>query len=209
MSYNPKQVAFVDIETTGLDPETDGIWEIAVIVDDTPIVWQQTLTDAQVENVHPFAAELTGFHERYNPADSTTPSSSIRRLMALIGDRHMVGACPWFDSERLHRVILSDIRRALPRDLPWHYHLVDVENLAVGYLLGRVSYALEGGEISAEEAGLWDFKLPWKSRELAAALGVDQDKLAFEWGDAHTALADAAWARAMFEAVVGEPETVS
>ncbi len=190
MSYNPKQVAFVDIETTGLDPETDGIWEIAVIVDDTPIVWQQTLTDRQVENAHPYAAEITGFHERYNPADSTPPSSSIRRLMALVGDRHMVGACPWFDSERLHRTILADVRRALPRDQPWHYHLVDVENLAVGYLLGT---------------GEWDFQLPWKSRELAAALGIDQDKLASEWGEAHTALADAAWARAMFEAVVGDP----
>ena len=209
MTYKPAQVAFVDIETTGLDPEHDAIWEIAIIVDDTPIVWQQALTDRQIENVHPKAAEITGFHERYDPTEATTPSSSIRRLMHLIGDRHMVGACPWFDSERLHRVILADIRRALPRELPWHYHLIDVENLAVGYLMGRAAAYGEMNEAYALglEIGGWELMpLPWKSRELAAALGIDQDKLAFEWGDAHTALADAAWARAMFEAVFGEPE---
>ena len=33
MTYDPSQVAFIDTETTGLDPEDDYIWEIAVIVD--------------------------------------------------------------------------------------------------------------------------------------------------------------------------------
>ena len=192
MTYDPSKVAFVDIETTGLDPEHDAIWEIGIIIDDTPIVWQQMLTDRQIDNVHPDAARITGFHTRYNPVDALTPSSSIRRLIHLIGDRHMVGACPWFDSERLHRVILGDIRRALPRELPWHYHLVDVENLAMGFLMARGDFE--------------KMPFPWKSRELAAMLGVDQDALRAEWGQEHSALADAEFARRMFEAVVGPPE---
>lgn len=40
-------VAFVDTETTGLDPERNPIWEIAVIIPDGPDhgehVWQQRL----------------------------------------------------------------------------------------------------------------------------------------------------------------------
>jgi len=201
MTYDPSKVAFVDIETTGLDPEHDAIWEIAIIVDDTPIVWQQALTDRQIENIHPEAARITGFYDRYDAAEATTPSSSIRRFMHLIGDRHMVGACPWFDSERLHRLILNDIRRSLPRELPWHYHLIDVENLAVGYLRGiNAGVDGTGGVGSVPEQ-----PLPWKSRELSKALGIDQEKLAAEWGQAHEALADAAWAKAMFEAIMGPP----
>lgn len=193
MTYDPSKVAFVDIETTGLDPEYDAIWEIGVIVDDQPVVWQQMLSDREIDNVHPDAARITKFYDRYDASTALTPARSIRRLMNLVGDRHMVGACPWFDSERLHRVILRDRLGQIPRELPWHYHLVDVENLAVGFLMAR-------GEFDGK------VPFPWKSRELAKMLGVDQDQLRAEWGQEHSALADAEFARRMFEAVVGPPE---
>lgn len=193
MTYDPSKVAFVDIETTGLDPEYDAIWEIGVIVDDQPVVWQQLLTDRQIDNVHPDAARITKFYDRYDPETALTPARSIRRLMTLVGDRHMVGACPWFDSERLHRMILRDRLGELARGLPWHYHLVDVENLAVGFLMARGDFD--------------KMPFPWKSRELAKMLGIDQDQLREEWGQEHSALADAEFARRMFEAVAGPPET--
>lgn len=198
MSYDPSQVAFIDVETTGLDPETDAIWEIAVIVDGHEIVWQQLLTDRQVDNVHPKAAEINGFHDRYDPPAAYTPSASIRRFMHLVGDRHLVGACPWFDSERLHRLILGDVRRSLPRALPWHYHLIDIENLAIGYLRGIETSDCVDVEFDTTN-------LPWRSRELSLMLGVDTD----DFQPAHTALADARWAKAIYEVVMGSPKQES
>jgi hypothetical protein len=59
----------------------------------------------------------------------------------------------------------------------WHYHLVDVEALAAGSL---------------------GIEPPWKSDDLAAALDIT---VAGE--DRHTALGDARWARAIYDAVMG------
>lgn len=57
----------------------------------------------------------------------------------------------------------------------WHYHLVDVEALAAGKL---------------------GIEPPWDSEELSEKLGVEPDRF-----DRHTALGDARWARAIYEAV--------
>jgi DNA polymerase III epsilon subunit-like protein len=58
----------------------------------------------------------------------------------------------------------------------WHYHLVDCE-------------ALAAGKLGMEPTG--------DSMELSAAMGVDPDQF-----DRHTALGDARWAKALYEAVM-------
>ena len=65
-----------------------------------------------------------------------------------------------------------------------HDHLIDVENLAVGYLAGI-------GETPR-------IPLPWDSDALSAAVGVDP-----EWFRRHEAMADAEWARAIYDRVMG------
>jgi hypothetical protein len=77
----------------------------------------------------------------------------------------------------------------------WHYHLICAENLAVGYLHGRRHG--EGADREWSNA-IADIGLPWKSDELSAALGVrisDEDR--------HTALGDAKWAMAVYDAATG------
>jgi DNA polymerase III epsilon subunit-like protein len=63
----------------------------------------------------------------------------------------------------------------------WHYHLVDIEALAAGKL------------------GL---KPPWDSEALSLALGVDPADY-----DRHSALEDARWAKAIYEAVLSTPSS--
>lgn len=59
----------------------------------------------------------------------------------------------------------------------WHYHLVDCEALAAGRL---------------------GMAPPWDSEELSRKVGVEPDRF-----DRHTALGDARWAKAIYEAVMG------
>lgn len=209
MSYDPSQVAFVDTETTGLDPELDFIWEIAVIVDGEEHCWQQRIPEETIpwapgdvehitwqSRVHPWVLENTGISERYSHETALPPAESIRHLAGLVAGRHLVGACPWFDSERLHREWLKiDPPR---REHPWHYHLIDVENLAVGWLHGAAAFST-----AHAPSEFWDGfgKLPWKSHDLSRAVGVDPA----DFEPKHSALADARWAKAIYEKIMGPP----
>jgi len=204
MSYDASQVAFVDTETTGLDPELDYIWEIAVIVDGVEHVWQQRLPEydggPDWTLVTDWVRENTRILDAYDHAAALLPFDSIERLESLVRGRHLVGACPWFDSERLHR---AQLRESDHRDLLWHYHLIDVENLAVGYLAGvRQGYAEMGmpwSRIGEEMVAVPE--LPWKSVDLSRALGVDPA----DFEPKHSALADARWAKAIYEKIMGPP----
>lgn len=205
MSYDPSQVAFLDTETGGLDPEHHQIWEIAVIVDGEEHAWQQQLPggglDAAVAMglVDEWVVENTGIRDRYDHDTALTGPASYERFWTLVHGRHLVGACPWFDSERLHRLGLFIDRLGGPfgRDLAHHYHLIDVENLAVGYLMG-INAGVDG---MAGIGSVVEPTLPWKSTDLSLALGVDPA----DFQPKHSALADARWAKAIFEKIMGPP----
>ncbi len=96
---------------------------------------------------------------------------------------HLVGAVPNFDAD-----VLGTRMRANGICPAWHYHLVDVEALAAGYL----------ASMAAGLANIDPLQLPWNSDALSAALGI-----AVSDEDRHTALGDARWARAIYDAVTG------
>ena len=212
-------VAFVDTETTGLDPERNPIWEIAVIIPDGPDqgehVWQQQLplnspstngsdrmfiidragslpiiADGEraprySANINRWVLDNTRFADDYDHDTALRPDNSIERFARLVSGRHLVGAVPSFDEERLRRLYRKHVDPTATR-FPWHYHLIDVEALMVGYLLG-------------DPEGDWRLPLPWKSDDLSTALGVTPpDK------DRHTALGDARWAKTIYDTVIKE-----
>lgn len=183
-----RPVCFVDTETAGLRPDSE-IWEVGLITPDGEE--HHWFLPLDVEAADPIALSIGGYHERhpqgnhsFNPdyLSVCEPRELARSFAKLTHGLHLAGAVVSFDALRLERLML--LWNVAPS---WHYHLVDVEGLAAGWLArdyGRGWPAVE---------------LPWDSNELSLAVGVDPKSF-----DRHTALSDCRWAKAIFEAVMGE-----
>jgi len=168
-------LVFLDTETCGLGMD-DPIWEVALIrreqdgAETRHEFFVQHDTAAAQKLPEHFRADHTA---RYDPAAAWPVDQLATVLNYLLRDRpHLVGAVPDFDAYRLtHQLGVSG----------WHYHLIDVENLAAGYLAGS-------GRLLPD--------LPWDSNTLSRAVRVNPDNFA-----RHTAMGDVMWARAIFDAV--------
>jgi len=193
---------YIDTETTGLDPTKHAIWEVGLITakgDEKS--WMVELTNQELADADPFALQIGGFHKRHpqgfmvevpvNPESKGWRCRSLKgaypkavvaeEVAKLTWGHHLVGAVVSFDEERL-RLLLNSLR--IPHN--WHYHLIDVEALCVGYLAGRA----EAGQ------SVLPIPLPWSSKALSLAVGVD-----IEAFTAHEALEDARWARALYREI--------
>ena len=191
-------VLFVDSETTGLDPERHPIWEIAAIeADGTEHLWQVKWPRAVLDNAEPIALEINGFEQRYDKGTCPilSPKESAELFASLSQGLHLVGAVISFDEERLRRMHNLHLGRPEGK-YPWHYHVCDVEALAIGYLAGRTDPrdVRPGGYVRPLPVAP-----PWKSDELTEALGIEMPADDVR----HTALADARWAKAIYERVMG------
>lgn len=174
-------LAFIDTETTGLDPDLHEIWEVALFLR-TPKdaangdrwserrVWQLPVDLGRAD---PVALRIGRFHERRWPYPAVTELGEFARVFALYTrGAHLVGNVISFDEERLRRLLRS--HGACPE---WHYHLVDVEALVAGKL---------------------GIAPPWTSKDLSEAIGVEVPDIE----DAHTAAGDASWAMDLYDAVM-------
>lgn len=194
------RLCFIDTETTSLRPDRRA-WDIGLIVRDgsetSAHQWFVDSEDLDLGNADPFALQIGRFYERHpdiNP-DAGPRCHDERRVLreveALTRGAHLVGAVVSFDAD-----VLGQRMRAngiLPN---WHYHLIDVEALAVGYIAGQA----QTGEPRAQVAA--DLELaapPWKSDDLTAALGLD----AVPEDERHTALGDARWAMRIYDRAMG------
>lgn len=206
-------VCFLGTETTGLHPDHHQIWEVALITPNgDEHVWQFPFVETDAD---PIALEIGHYWDRGWDTDTfgISRASAIydahrevsrrknfpdeglaikpgddwcRHFRDLTAGCHLAGAVVSFDEERLRRLLWRfDV---LPR---WHYHLIDVENLAAGWIVGQYGVVEE-----AERAAV---ELPWNSEKLSLAVGVDPGEF-----DRHTALGDARWAKAIYRAVMGE-----
>jgi len=161
------EIAFLDVETTGLDPQRDRIIEVAVIVARGPVVLERysSLVDPGV----PIPADttlLTGIDDALVDG-APTIAEVIAQVAALVGDRDVVahnaafdrafvGAAAaragvvvggrWLDSLELARIALPRLRTHRLRDLaeafgvdePFHRASGDTEAL---FVLWRVCLA--------------------------------------------------------------------
>jgi hypothetical protein len=138
---------------------------------------------------HPVGRDLRG--ERPDDAEGWPQPLTARQAAWTVEQwthgRHIVGAVPNFDAEVLDRLLRS--QGILPA---WHYHLIDVEALAVGYLAREYRYEYGHDNPPA-------IPLPWKSdalsKEIEVALPNRKER--------HTAMGDAQWAYRILEKVFG------
>lgn len=196
-------LTFVDVETTGLHADLHQVWEIAVIRRDpdgaqVEYLWQIRPGEAHLEVVaDPESLRIGRYWERAAVADGAeavalhpsrladpawrlTLPELLHDLQGALDEAVVIGSNPGFDLAFLG-VLLRENRRSLP----WHYRPVDIATLAAGYLVG----VGRGAEV----------RVPHSSRQLSRAVGVEPP------GDgvAHTALGDARWAMAVYDAVTG------
>lgn len=183
-------LVFLDTETTGLSLQDD-IWEIAAIRREPD--GQQTGYHCFVQHDPEKCSKLpesffSDHMRRFNQNVAKRPHEAAELISLLMVDRpHVVGAVPNFDTERL-----AILLRRYGFEPGWHYHLIDVENLAVGWLAGRAAENPGGGVSGA-------VNLPWDSDELSRVCGVEPPGE----GERHTAIGDVHWAMALYDRIMG------
>lgn len=187
---------YLDLETTGLNPNRNSIWEVGLVTDNNEeYSYILELTGHERGSADSMALAVGHYYERALPKqrqwdvgiDRPPPNTLVtvedvdyitvdhRKDLAaflaeVIATSHVVGAVPSFDAR-----FLDGFLRDYEYPPAWHYQLVDVEALAAGKL------------------GL---QPPWKSKDLYRALGIDPTAF-----DEHTALGDARMAKAVYERV--------
>jgi len=92
-------IVFVDVETTGLDPDKDSVIQVGVVRTDytgTQVKARMCLKVKPSTPVHPRAAAVNG----YTPegwVDAVEPAAAALHLAAISQGAEFAGHCVWFD----------------------------------------------------------------------------------------------------------------
>jgi hypothetical protein len=192
-------LCFIDTETTGVHPGRLA-WEIAMIRRDDKAEETSVLqvTDVDLSNADPFGLNIGRFYERHvsyregprfrlNSGEQEVKfceeKEAAWRVEQVTRGAHLVGAVPSFDAATLDPML-----RRHGLNPAWHYHLIDVEALAIGWLCGR--------QKRSEDLKM-GWGPPWDSQDLSRSCGVEPPSE----DERHTALGDARWAMRLYDAI--------
>lgn len=221
-------LVFLDTETDDLDPRKRQPWDVALIrrEPDGTETEHQFFVELDLSIANSFALNVGKFWERHPaglhysgvlsfldvPLDNgalgdggrsnrvgqyLTRRAAAQRIALLTHGAHVVGAIPSFDTITLEPLLWA--HNMIPM---WHYHIVDVEALAIGFMRGRqVQWEADHPEMTVPEWQRERLSPPWKSEHLSKLLDVEPPSEE----ERHTALGDARWAQRIYDTVMGDP----
>ena len=165
-----KDVVFVDVETTGLDPEKDSVVQIGVLRTDSTGATVKSRLDIKVKPttvMSPEAAAVNGYTEE-GWVDAVDAETAANMLASIAQGAEFAAHCVWFD----HAFCTKLLERNRVR-VPWGRRLIDTQTLA--HLLRETQPAMQGTNLSSA----------------IYALGGSRSA-------AHDAMEDASWAREIY-----------
>lgn len=193
-------LVFADTETTSLRADRRA-WDVGLVVrrpglPDEEFSWFVRQEDLDLANADLRSLEIGRFYERHPEFGGTGDVLSERDVLMAVEretrSAFLAGCVPYFDAE-----VLGDRMRANGICPSWHYHLIDCETLISGSLAAQVALGAAGIDAVPRPPEGWPHEPPWHSEELSQLIGVDPARF-----DRHTALGDALWARALYDAVL-------
>jgi DNA polymerase III epsilon subunit-like protein len=171
-SFPQPKYAFLDIETTGLDPVKNEPLEIAYIL--MPHRHEHSFTIVpQPERVGPVAMRVNGWGKRAF-APTVSPDMACGLILEHLTRRIVIGNNVQFDLSFLSHLL----RRRGYNPIPWHYNPVDLK-------------AMWGGMVGEAP--------PWDTSKIEDDLDIERRDLE---APEHTALGDARWNFAVYNAIM-------
>ena len=196
-------LVFVDTETTGLDPKCDEIWNLYAEIVRTGEPYKlegvrlNLLIKHDITKIEKLPYEFRKIHdEQYVEDEAISPMTAGFSFLAMVKSQlnenekaHFIAANPHFDVSFI-------VNHLTTNDLffeHFDYHLIDIEMLA----LGRVIFKEMLLERLLNDPPHGNF-LPFKSKDLTKALGINTDHLT-----PHSARDDVAWIKMLWLNITG------
>lgn len=126
-----EKFAFVDVETTGLDPEVHEIIELAYIITDRNLnvlsKYSTKILPENIEAASPRALEINGYSPDLWDAEAVPLCAALNILDLNLPWTYLAGHNVGFD-----RKFIEAAYKKLGRDTPWRtYHMLDTSSLAM------------------------------------------------------------------------------
>lgn len=128
----PATLAFVDVETSGLDITKHVLWEIGLVLvapDGTRGEWEwiMPLESLPLALADPKALEVNRYHERVAGVELVIPYMAASMVARFTKNTYLVGAIPSFDA-----LFLTKFLQAHGQVPQWRHRLLCVESYAAG-----------------------------------------------------------------------------
>jgi hypothetical protein len=193
-------IGFLDTEWTSLHPTDGEVWEVALHIPDGPKeglgidTWVWHIRPTRLDLADHQSLRIGGYHDRFGVEAKSgaidhfwvcNRAQFAEEFVEVTQGVQFAGLTLEGDMRRLDDIVRQ--AHLLPR---WHYQPIDVEILAVGYLIAKA----EGrdGSHAPEE-----LRPPWTTTKIMRDLGIDPEQFA-----AHTAVGDLMAAKAMYDRVM-------